>query len=688
MPKLDKSLSFNSIFWSKNSENSVDLHIVLQTKLLMKLKLINLCPLLLLFYMGNAQNFELQSPDGRLQVHLNNGNHLTWSASLNGIPVITNAVVGMDFSSGTDFGEHSKVKRHKITHVSEMIYPTIPNKDSEIRDEYTMLSITFKAHFKLNFRAYNDGIAYQFVDENNVQRNVNSEHLSLTFPEGTRSLFPQEESMYSHNERLYLDKSLIDLSSEDFCSLPVLFITKEAKVLYTETALENYPGMFIRGNGNATLDAIFPKYVLEAVPSANSPDRNQTITKEADYIAQVKGPRDFPWRLFIISDDDRTLVESNLAYQLAKPQVIEHTEWIKPGKVAWDWYNANNIYGVDFKSGLNTATYKYYIDFAAANKIEYVILDEGWTKSTTEILDFNPDMDVKELIRYGKEKDVELILWVLWKPLDANLDQILETYKSWGVKGIKVDFMQRNDQYMVSSYERIAKACARLELLVDFHGAFKPSGLRRKYPNIINYEGVKGNENNKWSKDITPEHTVTLPFIRMAAGPLDFTPGSMVNTHEINYTISFDRPMSLGTRAHQVSMYVIYEAPLQMLCESPSRYYQEQETVDFITQIPTIWDETMVLKGSVGEYIALARRKGNRWFLGAMTNSNPRVLELNLSFLGDGQFKMEVFKDGVNADKYAEDYENETLEVNQNSKINVNMAPGGGWAAILSKSGS
>jgi alpha-glucosidase len=378
-------------------------------------------------------------------------------------------------------------------------------------------------------------------------------------------------------------------------------------------------------------------------------------------------------------------VESNLTYQLARPQAINNTDWIKPGKVAWDWYNANNIYGVDFESGLNTATYKYYLDFASKNGIEYVILDEGWTKSTTEILDFNPDIDVPELIRYGKEKGVDLILWVLWKPLDANLDQILETYKSWGVKGVKVDFMQRNDQYMVSSYERIAKKCAELELLVDFHGAFKPSGLRRVYPNVINYEGVKGSENNKWSSDITPQHNVTIPFIRMAAGPMDYTPGAMSNEHLKNYKTSFERPMSIGTRAHQVAMYVVYEAPLQMMCESPSRYYKEQESVDFIVQIPTLWDETVVLHGSIGNYIAVARRKGDNWYLGAMTNSTARELDFDLSFLQEGTYKMEVFKDGVNAGRFAEDYAIETAEVNRNSKVSAKMAEGGGWTAIISK---
>ena len=651
----------------------------------MKKTLLPIIGLLLTVCQVYTQSFELNSPDGHLQILVNTSDKISWSASLNGDEIIERAEVGMDFSSEPYFGSDPRVKKHSVQNISSTIKPVVSHKDAEIKDEYSELSLTFKGRYKLNFRAYNDGAAYQFIDEGKTSRNVISERVSLTFPKGSRSLFPQEESMYSHNERQYLDKSLSEISSLEFCSLPVLFVTKDAKVLFTETALHDYPGMFMRGNGNTTMDAIFPKFVLEATASDVSPDRNQTITKEADYIATTSGERTYPWRVFIISDDDRTFVESNLTFQLSNPLVLKDTEWIKPGKVAWDWYNANNIYGVDFKSGLNTPSYKYYIDFAAANGIEYVILDEGWTKSTTEILDFNPDMDIPELIRYGKEKGVEIILWVLWKPLDENLLQILETYKSWGVKGIKVDFMQRTDQYMVNSYERIARECARLELLVDFHGAFKPSGLRRMYPNVINYESVRGSENNKWSDEITPEHNVTLPFIRMAAGPLDYTPGAMVNRQAENFAISFDRPMSLGTRAHQVSMYVIYEAPLQMLCETPSRYYREQETVDFITQIPTTWDETTVLLGAVGDYIAVARRNGDRWFLGAMTDWDSRELELDLSFLGDGLFKMEVYKDGVNAGRFAEDYKMETLEVNKNSKIMVKMASGGGWAAIISR---
>ena len=636
-------------------------------------------------FISTAQDFEIKSPNGQIAIQVNSSDNISWSAKLNGASVVEKSIVNMVFSEGASFGVEPKLKSHTIKSLSSMIYPIIPHKNAEIKDDYTELSLRFKGNYKLNFRVYNDGVAYQFLDDSKGERQVISEQMDLTFPEGTTSLFPLEASMYSHNECYYFDKAVIDIPSEEFCSLPVLFKTDKTNILFTETALHDYPGLFLKGNSNTTLSTQFPKYVLETVAQNGNSDRNQTITKEADYIAKTSGNRAFPWRVFVITNDDSKLVESDLSFKLAKPNTLKNTDWIKPGKVAWDWYNANNIYGVNFKSGLNPATYKYYIDFASRNNIEYVILDEGWTKSTTDILHVNPDMDVEELISYGAEKGVGIILWVLWKPLDENQTEILETYKKWGAKGIKIDFMQRNDQYMVSSYEKIAKQCAELELLVDYHGAFKPSGLRRAYPNILNYEGVRGNENNKWSKENSPEHNVTLPFIRMVAGPLDYTPGAMNNAQEANHAISFARPISLGTRAHQVAMYIVYEAPLQMLCESPSRYYEEQETVDFITQIPTTWDETKALQASVGNFIAIARKKDDTWYIGAMTDWDERTLELDLFFLDEGDYRMEIFKDGINANTFAEDYRIETIDVNKDSEIDAKMAKGGGWAAIITK---
>ncbi len=642
--------------------------------------------MLLLAVSANAEEFKIPSPDGTIELTVIVEDQISWSATLNGKTIIEKAVVSMQLSD-RQLGINPKLRRNTLKEINEEITPAVPHKDAVIKDHCNVLTLHFKSGFILYFRTYNDGVAYRFSETSGKAYEVVDEQMDLYFPAGSGSFFPEEESMYSHNERLYPYRKLSGISDTVFCSLPVMFdVPGNGRVLFTETALHSYPGMFLKGKGETSMQTKFPQFVLETMPNEeDSPDRNQIITKEADYIARVDGARHFPWRVFIIGNEDRTFVESNLTYQLSEPSVIENTDWIKPGKVAWDWYNANNIYGVDFKSGLNTQTYEYYIDFASENGIEYVILDEGWTRSTTEILDFNPDIDVLHLIEYGKTKNVDIILWVLWKPLDENMTEILETYQSWGAKGIKIDFMQRNDQYMVESYEAIARECAQLELLVNFHGSFKPSGLRRKYPNVINYEGVKGNENNKWSSEITPEHNVTIPFTRMAAGPMDYTPGAMMNADSINHLISFERPMSLGTRCHEVAMYVVYEAPMQMMCESPSTYRKEQETVDFLKRIPTVWDETRVLGGVVSDYILVARRKDQTWYIGAMTDWTARELTVDLSFLEEGQYNMTVMKDGMNADRFAQDYKKERYEVSRTDKIPVVMASGGGWAAIIEK---
>ena len=645
-------------------------------------------PFLITFLVLNnavfAQVEPVTSPDNRIQLQVNTEDLISFSVKFDKQIIIENVTLSMTMDKNRVLGVDPTIKNVKLETKKEVFNPQIAHKDAHIESEFNELTLLFKNDFQVVFRVYNDGVAYRFIDTHKKSKEVISEAMRLKFVEGSSTYFPQEESMYSHNERLYLHKPLNELSTNDFCSLPVMFESNNAKVLFTEASLHDYPGMFVKKNEAGIFGADFPKYVLEAIANKNaSPDRNQVIVKEAAYIAKVDGSRAYPWRVFMISDDDRTFIESNLVTQLSGRSKISDTSWIKPGKVAWDWYNENNIYGIDFKAGINTETYKYFIDFASENSIEYVILDEGWTKSTTNIMESNPEVDVDELIAYGKAKNVGIILWVLWKPLDENMDELLSLYSAWGAKGIKVDFMQRSDQYMVNSYEKIAIKAAEFKLMVDYHGAFKPAGIERVWPNIINYEGVKGNENNKWSRDITPEHNVTIPFIRMAAGPMDFTPGAMANAHAKNYAISFSRPMAMGTRCHQLAMYVVYEAPLQMLCESPSRYKKEQESVDFISGVPTTWDETVVIEASVADYVLLARKKDKQWFIGGMTDDTPRDFSLKLDFLGTGSYTMELMKDGINADRHAEDYVKEQIQVDQNSIIPIHLVSGGGWVARI-----
>jgi alpha-glucosidase len=496
-------------------------------------------------------------------------------------------------------------------------------------------------------------------------------------------LFPEEESFISHYERLYLDEKISSIDEGRFCSLPALVKgNKNLKIGITEADLFDYPCLFLEATGKASLKSKFPRVVLNVEKNS---DRHIISTKDEAFIALTKGARTFPWRVFMISEDDARLVENQMVYLLSRDNQIKETSWIKPGLVAWDWWNDNNIFGVDFKSGFNTATYKYYIDFAAEYKIPYVILDEGWSKTTTNLIESNPDIDIPKLVNYGKERNVDLILWALWEPFDKDMENILDQFVRWGVKGLKVDFMTRSDQYMVNFYERTAAACAERELIVNFHGSFKPTGLTKTYPNILNYEGVKGLENVKRNRFITPEHDITICFTRMLAGPMDYTPGAMKNSNPGDFHPNYSNPECIGTRCHQLAMYIVYDAPLQMLSDSPSNYYKENDCTSFISRIKTVWDETIVLDARVSDYIVTARRYGDDWYIGALSDHEKRNLEIDFYFLSSGEYELEIMQDGVNADKSPNDYKHSFLEVNKNSKVPVEMAGGGGWAAICRK---
>lgn len=630
-----------------------------------------------------AENLTLASPDGTVTLAVDIGRQVRWSVQHQGKPVIMPSEIGMVIAGAGNIAHKVTVADVLRREVNEIITPVVAQKASRIHEHYRELAIRFNNDFSLEVRAYNDGAAYRFVGARAGDIRVEREIMELNFPAGATALFPEEETLISHYERNYISAAISSISKKRFASLPAYMAVDGVSVVFTESDVSDYPGMFLYGTGKSGFRAGFPGVVTGAEPAADSPDRNQII-RFGKHIAETGGTRAFPWRLAVVTADDRKLVESHLVYLLARENQIGDTSWIKPGRVAWDWYNANNIYDVDFKSGINTETYKYYIDFASQYGLEYVILDEGWSKSTTDMLESNPDIDVLELVNYGREKNVRIILWSLWGPLDKDYEKILAIWASWGVAGIKVDFMQRADQYMVNYYEKIALAAAKHKLLVDYHGGFKPSGHGRTFPNVLSHEGVKGNENNKWSQDITPRHTVTLPFIRMVAGPMDFTPGALRNAHLANHQVNHYRPMSIGTRAHQVAMYAVYESPLQMLCEVPSSYYREHETTEFIARFPSVWDETRVLHAKVGEYIVVARRNGANWYIGAMTDDSAREFTLDLSFLAAGNYQLDAYRDGVNTENFAEDYKREQSTIKSGESMQIKLAAGGGWAAVIS----
>ena len=630
---------------------------------------------------AGAQENRIKSPDGNIELTVIYDTQVRWELKKGDKQIILPSEISMELTNAEFPAEKDKIRKVETMNFNEIVKPIVPHKDSELHDFCNEMTINFKSGFSLVFRVYNDGVAYRFKTDIKGNVIVLNEQAEINLPDGTTGWYPLEESFMSHNERTYIPTSLDTIGENHLASLPALFKSNGVNILITESALEDYPGMWLKGNGSNALKAVFPYYPDEERLFG---DRNIRVISRRDFMAETTGERSFPWRIFIVTENDAGLVESNMSYLLADGCRMEDTEWIKPGKVAWDWWNNLNIYGVDFRAGMNTKTYEYYIDFASEYGLDYIILDEGWYR-LGDVLAVVPDIDIEHLCNYAESKGVGIILWVVWNTLDDKLYAALPQYQAWGVKGIKVDFMQRDDQKVVNYYWRIAEKAAEYKLLVDFHGAYKPAGLRRTWPNVLTKEGVKGLENTKWSYDITPDHDLTIPFIRMVAGPMDYTPGAMVNFDSINFKPMYNRPASMGTRVHQMAMYVIYESPLQMLADNPSNYRKEKECTNFIAGVPVTWDETRVIEAKVGDYLVIARRKGEEWFLGAMTDWTAREFDVNLVFLDEGEYNAIIFSDGINADRFAQDYRKTEISMSKDDTIKIKMAPGGGCAARLTK---
>ena len=634
------------------------------------------------FNLNSQSIIKLNSPNEKIQTNIRLGVFVEFEVLYDSEVIVEFSRISMNINENKILGQSVKVRKKNAESVSKKIIPVVAEKFASIHEQYNEIELICKGNYSIIFRAYNEGIAWRFATKFKDDIKINSEEVSLNFPKGSTIWFPEEYSFFSHNERYYSFEKIDSISKDRFCSLPALVETKQGiKVLISESDLQDYPGMWLRGTASAGLTGIFPGMALKENKTS---DRDVKVSEYADYSCITNGRRTFPWRFLAIAKDDGDLITNQMSYLLAEPNKIEDTSWIKPGKVAWDWWNAWNIYGVDFEAGVNTETYKYYIDFASKYGIEYIILDEGWYP-LGNLLETVPEIDMDEILAYADEKNVGVILWVIWKTLEDQWTDAFDQFEKWKVKGLKVDFMQRDDQWMVNYYWRVAEEAAKRKMLIDFHGAYKPAGLRRTYPNVITREGLRGLEQSKWTDKNTPSHNVTLPFIRMVAGPMDYTPGAMINATEKNFKKIFTQPMSMGTRCHQLAMYVVYESPLQMLCDNPSNYLKEPECMEFLSEVPTVWDTTIVLSAKIGNHIALARKHDDKWFLGAMTNWDPRDLEIDLSFLGEGEYKIEIWQDGLNAKRYAADFKKKIKAISAKSKLNISLAPGGGWVAIISQ---
>ena len=665
----------------------------------MKTKSLIICILLILSsnIVLSQKTYNLESPQKNINITISaDGDILKYSVTHDNTPIITDSPISMELNDGKILGANPIVRSYDIENVNETIKSVLYKKETII-DNYNELILNFKGNYSIQFRAYDDGIAYRFITKFSKPIIVKKENITYNFDDDYTAYIPYVNPSKGHGDNIsrqffnsfentYSITPISEMENDKLAFMPILISLKDnKKVVITEADLEDYPGTYLTKNKNnknsiVGMHANYPK-----VEEQGGYNNLQYIVKEReDYIAKVQGAREFPWRCMIISENDKELLNNDMVYKLASPSRIEDESWIVPGKVAWEWWNAWNIKGVDFESGINNETYKHYIDFASEYGIEYVILDEGWAvNKEADMFNVIPEIDIYELVEYADNKGVGIVLWAGYYAIERDMEEICKYYSELGVKGFKVDFIDRDDQKAVNFYYKMAETAAKYNLIIDFHGAYKPTGLNRTFPNVLNFEGVYGLENLKWNQNIDlVTYETTIPFIRMLAGPLDFTQGAMRNANRDNYRAVWTEPMSQGTRCRQLAEYVIFESPFNMLCDSPSNYRDEDECAKYITEIPTVWDETIALDGEVGEYVIIARRSGDRWYVGGITNWEDREIEIDLSSLNLKHNQATEFRDGVNANKIAEDYSKNIITIDNNTYM-VKMSKGGGFVLIF-----
>ena len=651
---------------------------------------------------ASAGNYEVCSPNGKVKVTVNTDETVKWAVDYDGKQVLLPSEIDIRLTLGKKqlgLGNVGKVARYNVSSSFETPF----YKKAKVDDAYGQLLLYTSQKFTIEVRAYDDGAAYRLISSNTKPLLITNETAEFRFADDYQAFVPyvddsRSEWPYGYSFESYYDEQPLSKMFKDSLAITPLAVCLPdgMKAIVMDAGVENYPGMMLlKGEGNM-LKADFAPYPLEQ--EIGGYERLNLIpTKSAGFIAKLDGKQALPWRAVVITERDADILNCDIAQRLAPACRIADTSWLKPGKVAWDWWNCCSVTGVDFLSDTNTDTYLYYIDFAAANRLEYIIIDEGWSGKESLLEDLSPEIDLPKLIAHGQEKGVGIILWSSWRSLIGNnplgdmavTDAVMTHYADMGIKGFKVDFFDRDDQQAIASAYKIAECAVRHHLVLDYHG-LKPFGIQRAYPNILNFEGVKGLENSKWEPRVgdgplhnQPRYDVSIPYLRMLAGPMDYTPGAMTNAMRDHFFGNNGHPMSQGTRVHQMAMYTTFEAPLQMLADSPTKYMQNQECTDFIAQIPTTFDETVALDGLMGEYTVIARRKGTTWYLAAMTDWTPRDLTIDLSFLGEGNYTADIFADGVNAMREATDYKHTIRSVTAGERLNIHLSSGGGWTAII-----
>ena len=655
---------------------------------------LGLAILSLLLFIGNAplaakvKNYTLSSPDGGLKVEISTGDGLSYRIMHENDTILSHSNIGLVLADGTLVGKSSRVTRERRKKIEDKVESPF-YRFKEFVAACNELDLKLQGGFGVTFRAYNDGVAYRFYTTVTSEVTVKDEVAEFNFPQDYTAYLPyttnDKKPMVMAYQNVY-DITPLSKAQPKLAFLPVTVDCGSVKLTLLESDLEAYPGMFVQSQqGKYGLKGVFAPYPAK---TDFYPWRKQEyVTETTDFISRSRGSRSYPWRVLAITEKDTDMPVNNLVYALASPNRIGDTSWIKTGKVAWDWWNDWNLKGVPFKAGINMDTYKYYIDFASRNGLEFIVLDEGWyDPKSGDMLTVIPELDLPELIAYGKSKGVEIVLWTVFNVLDSQLEAACKKYADMGIKGFKVDFLDRDDQTAVEMVYRIAEMTARYKLTLDLHGIYKPTGINRTYPHIINFESVFGMEEVKWTdiKNNMPLYDVTFPYIRMMAGPVDYTPGAMRNATKADWRAMYYTPASMGTRCHQLAAYIVHDSPFTMLCDAPTNYLNEQECVDFIASLPVEVDSTFIASGELGKYIVTVRKKDVNWYIGGMTNWDERDVQLDFSFLPEGMsYTAVLFKDGVNANKQAEDYRKETIRIDKDSRLTLHLASGGGFAMKL-----
>jgi len=637
--------------------------------------------LTLLFFIGNAQRYVLNSPDKKITAEIEFNHEITIKITKGDQSVFN--LSGLSLETDLNKSNDQRVIKSIVNSVNQEVKPVIRDKCEIYRNCYNELIITFNPGRALTFRLFDEGLAYRFSTSVKDSLTILKENLKIQFQENDSVRFQASKTFRTAYETPYEFKKLSELESGKLCNLPILIEKQNGSfVMITESDLYKYPGLWVTGTGKAELTAINPPYPKKLSYTGSIYSSGQ-VADQFDYIARVAGTRTYPWRLFAISDHEDGLINNNMVYLLASPTLLKDVSWVKPGVVMFDWWGKNSIYGVNFKAGVNTETAKYYIDFCAANGFRYFLFDDGWSPKG-DLLHEVPGLNMSEVTTYAKSKGVDIMLWVIWNSLQKQWKPAFDLFEKWGIKGIKMDFMDRDDQQMVEFYEAVASKAAEKRMVIDFHGAYKPCGLSRKYPNVLTREALIEFEYSGGSNLDNPEHHNLLPYIRMFTGPMDYIPATMRNSNKGNFRPIGDYPMGQGTRAHAMALFVILSSPMEMLPDSPSDYYHEQECTGFLAKIPVEWDETRLLKGKIGKYTVLARRAGESWYIGAITNQDERTLEFPADFLKQGKFHIEVIEDGINANTRATDYKKSEKDILPGDVLKLKLAAGGGWVARIS----